>query len=271
MTITRRRKKPVEVDTIQWTGDNEAAVQAFAGGASNFYALDAEDRENSDDPEATASVFDKLHSTWILVYTGQHIVRGVKGEYYPIAEGVLAETYELAEPTPAATEVETTTRVIELYERWTKAGAPPLGTPMARWWDARLVELEAALRPAATEATEPGDIQLTRKLGRGLVVDQAPPRIRMALHVLSTAQYGAALQEPGLINIGDQVLYRVTGYDPQHAALLLELVEDWRPAPTATLTEADVEELKARWLATYGNNQGAHPVTELRPTGEEQS
>lgn len=90
--IVRRRKKPVEVDTIQWTGSNEADVQAFAG--TDFYALDGKDRENSDDPEATATVFDNLHSTWVLVYTGQHIVRGVRREYYPIAEDVLADTYD---------------------------------------------------------------------------------------------------------------------------------------------------------------------------------
>lgn len=96
MSIVRRRKRPVEVDTVQWTGDNETEVQEFTG-ASHFYALDAEDRENSEDPEATATVFDNLHSTWVLVYTGQHIVRGVKREYYPIAEDVLAETYERAD------------------------------------------------------------------------------------------------------------------------------------------------------------------------------
>jgi len=95
--VVRRRKKPVEVDTIQWTGDNETEVQAFTGGPSIFYALDEDDRAaNGDDPDATAAVYDKLHSTWVLVYTGQHIVRGVKGEYYPIAEDVLAETYEPA-------------------------------------------------------------------------------------------------------------------------------------------------------------------------------
>jgi hypothetical protein len=92
--VIRRRKKAIEVDTIQWLGNNEAEVQEFTGGASKFYALDDEDRENSDDPEATATVYDRLHSTWVLVYTGQHIVRGVKGEFYPIAEDVLAETYE---------------------------------------------------------------------------------------------------------------------------------------------------------------------------------
>ncbi|MFD7996870.1 hypothetical protein [Streptomyces mexicanus] len=101
MTVTRYRKKPVEVDTIQWTGDNETDVQAFTG-RQNFYALDDADRAGSDDPEATATVYDKLHSTWVLVYTGQHIVRGVKGEFYPIAEDVLAETYEPADSAPPA-------------------------------------------------------------------------------------------------------------------------------------------------------------------------
>ncbi|MDX3582507.1 hypothetical protein [Streptomyces europaeiscabiei] len=34
-----------------------------------------------------------------------------------------------------------------LYDRWVKAGPPPLGTSVSRWWDRRLVELGAALRP----------------------------------------------------------------------------------------------------------------------------
>ncbi|MEU3683735.1 hypothetical protein AB0E99_22745 [Streptomyces sp. NPDC030592] len=173
MTITRYRKLPVEVDTIQWTGDNEAQVQAFTGGASNFYALDNAGRENSDDPEATATVYDKLHSTWVLVYTGQHIVRGVKGEYYPIAEDVLAETYERVSGAPEAAELETTaralsglhrsaedtvTRVITLHEQWVKAGPPPLGASLARWWDARLAELHKAIVPP-TEQGAPIDWQ----------------------------------------------------------------------------------------------------------------
>lgn len=104
MTPIRYRKKPVEITAIQWTGGNESAVQAFTG-AANFYALDAEDRAASADPEATATVYDKLHSTWILVYTGQHIIRGVRGEFYPIAPDVLADTYdELGPAGPVAPE-----------------------------------------------------------------------------------------------------------------------------------------------------------------------
>lgn len=75
-----------------------------------------------------------------------------------------------------------------------------------------------------------GDIQLTRKLGHGLIVDHAPARARIALSVLVDAKWGARLERSDLVNIGDQVLYRVTGYDPESAALLLDLVEDWRPA-----------------------------------------
>lgn len=40
-------------------------------------------------------------------------------------------------------------RVTGLYEQWVKAGPPPLGVPLARWWDARLVELHDVIRPAA--------------------------------------------------------------------------------------------------------------------------
>jgi hypothetical protein len=39
---------------------------------------------------------------------------------------------------------------------------------------------------------------------------------------------------------------------------------------TAPMTDAEYEEFRARWLETYGNNQGAHPVVELRPSGQEQ-
>lgn len=36
-------------------------------------------------------------------------------------------------------------RVRALRTHWIKAGPPPLGTSVSRWWDARLVELNDAL------------------------------------------------------------------------------------------------------------------------------
>ncbi|MEU6222265.1 hypothetical protein [Streptomyces sp. NPDC047042] len=36
-------------------------------------------------------------------------------------------------------------RVTALYEQWVKAGPPPLGVSVSRWWDRRLVELRTAV------------------------------------------------------------------------------------------------------------------------------
>lgn len=57
----------------------------------------------------------------------------------------IAEAHNAPPATPAEQDV---SRVIALYEQWVKAGPPPLGVLIARWWDARLVELHHAIRPA---------------------------------------------------------------------------------------------------------------------------
>lgn len=44
-------------------------------------------------------------------------------------------------------------RVRALADQWAKAGPPPLGTPPARWWDKRLVELNTALDTAEHPTT----------------------------------------------------------------------------------------------------------------------
>jgi hypothetical protein len=39
-------------------------------------------------------VFDYLHNTWVQFKVGDWIVKGVRGEFYPVEEEVFAETYE---------------------------------------------------------------------------------------------------------------------------------------------------------------------------------
>jgi hypothetical protein len=87
------RKRPVLVQAMQYNGVNEVDVQAFTG-AENFHAVAPEDR--LEDPDVTAEVYDKLHSTWVGVKNDQWVIRGVVGEFYPIDPDVLAETYEAA-------------------------------------------------------------------------------------------------------------------------------------------------------------------------------
>lgn len=84
----RYRKKPVEVEAVRWTGQNVEELQAFAG--ERFEHLDLEDRED----DADAGIFDVLHSTWVKVYPGQWVIKGVAGEFYPCAHDVFQQTYE---------------------------------------------------------------------------------------------------------------------------------------------------------------------------------
>ncbi|MBP5922153.1 MULTISPECIES: hypothetical protein [Streptomyces] len=61
-------------------------------------------------------------------------------------------------------------RVIDLYERWVKAGPPPLGTSINRWWDSRLAELRAAVLPEgqAAPAGLRGQVEVLRNDLRGI-------------------------------------------------------------------------------------------------------
>lgn len=86
----------------------------------------------------------------------------------------LATALDQPAPGPAATEEAKTTRVfaalhraaeqdvsrvIALYEQWVKAGPPPIGTPMVRWWDARLAELHnTILGQPAQDASPTGTV-----------------------------------------------------------------------------------------------------------------
>lgn len=45
-------------------------------------------------------------------------------------------------------------RVRALADRWVKAGPPPLGVSLARWWDMRLVELHKALLPTTDQTKD---------------------------------------------------------------------------------------------------------------------
>lgn len=92
MTAQQFRKKPVVIAAVRWTGDNEAELVEFTD--NRFAALSAEDRANCDDAAATAQVFDVLHSTWVLVQTGDWIIRGISGEFYPCRADVFEATYD---------------------------------------------------------------------------------------------------------------------------------------------------------------------------------
>lgn len=90
MYVHTYRKKPVEVQAVKATAENEDVISEFTGGQYHF--VDPEDREGDD--ELMAEVWDKLHNTWVGVKEGQYIIKGVKGEFYPCDPEVFDETYD---------------------------------------------------------------------------------------------------------------------------------------------------------------------------------
>lgn len=94
--IVERTKRPVTVRTREWTGDNLDEMREFCGECFRLPLGWPKD------PRITAEVYDRLHSTWIGVYTGHHVVCGVRGEFYPIEQEAMDETYVAVVPADAA-------------------------------------------------------------------------------------------------------------------------------------------------------------------------
>lgn len=141
--MTRWRKRPVTVEAVRWTGDNAAELAEFTG--SRFGVIDPEDR--TDAPELTGQVFDVLHSTWVGMSTGQWVLKGVRGEFYPCDDAVLAETYD-----PAGDDDGTPCRTVTRDALAGALAALPLGeflTPEAR---DRFADALLAQMPAASDA-----------------------------------------------------------------------------------------------------------------------
>lgn len=89
MTIRQFRKKPITISAVQWTGVNLSEVANFT-----LQLFRTPDPERWGSADITAEVYDYIHDTWVGVKTGQWILKGVKGEFYPCDDEVLSETYD---------------------------------------------------------------------------------------------------------------------------------------------------------------------------------
>lgn len=89
--FTKYRKKPVEIEAVEYTRSNGGAAAKWCGG-----------REHSEvkasDPTDVAEWIDipTLEGT-MRASIGDFIIRGVNGEFYPCKPDIFAKTYELAE------------------------------------------------------------------------------------------------------------------------------------------------------------------------------
>jgi hypothetical protein len=107
MAVQKFRKKLIEIEALQWTGANLAEVQEFVGHMQNmdgdmdsscFYGPEAyNDGRLNVFPDDCAHLWVEANTKWLPIRVGEWIAADPvlgKGYYYPIADAVMAATYE---------------------------------------------------------------------------------------------------------------------------------------------------------------------------------
>ncbi len=85
--IKKYRKKPVEVEAMKFTGENYKEIRDWTGGTKDrTVALDSKN-------DGLRVKIRTLEGT-MEAKEGDYIVKGVKGEFYPVKPEIFHETYE---------------------------------------------------------------------------------------------------------------------------------------------------------------------------------
>ena len=82
------RKKPVEIEAIQWVSDNIEQVYEMLG---DNLIIDIDEDELR---HFINTLEGKMELSW-----GDYVIRGVKGEFYPCNPDIFELTYEMVEKT----------------------------------------------------------------------------------------------------------------------------------------------------------------------------
>ena len=93
--MSKYRKKPIEIEAVQFTGDNEHEIAKFMGVPITGLQMSVDNvlRTDGDYKENTHIYIHTLEGT-MIVNCGDFIIRGVKGEFYPCKPDIFNETYE---------------------------------------------------------------------------------------------------------------------------------------------------------------------------------
>lgn len=83
--MRRYVKRPVEVEAVQWTGDNRPEIWDFC--SLSYFNTDMETGK-------LKLMIQTLEGT-MEASKGDYIIKGIQGEFYPVKENIFNLSYEL--------------------------------------------------------------------------------------------------------------------------------------------------------------------------------
>lgn len=84
--MAKYRKKPVEVEAVQWTGENDTEIVRFVNHDGKRWAAYS----------LGVMYIDTLEGV-MIASPGDYIIKGVNGEFYPCKPDIFEKTYERVE------------------------------------------------------------------------------------------------------------------------------------------------------------------------------
>lgn len=96
--MSKYRKKPIEVEAVQWTGKNVDEINKFIGlciDARFFWTHDLVYRPNEYEKGLKLNI-QTLEGT-MKAEIGDYIIKGINGEIYPCKPNIFEKTYEKVE------------------------------------------------------------------------------------------------------------------------------------------------------------------------------
>lgn len=93
--MAKYRKKPVEIEAIQWNGINLLEIKEFVGDSIVYNILDTAWQVGKGRPHVLMKI--KTLECDMEVSENDFIIKGVNGEFYPCKPDIFEKTYEYVE------------------------------------------------------------------------------------------------------------------------------------------------------------------------------
>ena len=92
--IKKYRKKPVEIEAVQWTGKNDTEVEDFIGDYLAGYGDNLVYYKPRLNQYLSKLMYIRTLEGAMIASVGDYIIKGVQGEFYPCKPDIFEQTYD---------------------------------------------------------------------------------------------------------------------------------------------------------------------------------